>query len=95
MIILSIVKAIQILVFYSTISPLDTKYFNSNEISEFFECLFKNGFSVLHVNIRRVYKSFEAFKHFYSTVNYAFSARSLVVSDLRSEIKGYRFESGC
>ena len=88
MIILSIVKAIQILVFYSTISPLDTKYFNSNEISDI-------SFSVLHVNIRRVYKSFEAFKHFYSTVNYAFSARSLVVSDLRSEIKGYRFESGC
>ena len=30
--------------FYSDISPLDTKYFNPNEICEGFECLCKNGF---------------------------------------------------
>ena len=33
--------------FYSDISPLDTKYFKPNEIREGFECLCKNGFSVL------------------------------------------------
>ena len=37
--------------FYSIISPLDTKYLNPNEIREGFEYHFKNGFSVLHVNI--------------------------------------------
>ena len=40
--------------FYSDISPLDTKYFNPNEIPEGFEYLWKKGFSVLHVNIRSI-----------------------------------------
>ena len=40
--------------FYSDISSLDTKYFNSNGIHEGFKCLCKNGFSVLHVNIRSI-----------------------------------------
>ena len=43
--------------FYSDISPLDTKYFNPNEIREGFECLCKNGFSVFHVNIRSINKT--------------------------------------
>ena len=40
--------------FYSDISSLDTKYFNPNGIHEGFLCLCKNGFSVLHVNIRSI-----------------------------------------
>ena len=59
--------------FYSDISPLGTKYFNPNEIREGFECLCKNGFSVLHVNIRSKNKNFETFKHFYSKLNCTFS----------------------
>ena len=45
--------------FYSDISPLDTKYFNPNEVQEDFECLCKNGFYGLHVNIRSMNKNFE------------------------------------
>ena len=48
--------------FYSDIFPLDTKYFNPNEIREGFKCLYKNGFSVFHVNIRSINKNFETFK---------------------------------
>ena len=59
--------------FYSDISPLDTKYFNPNEIREGFECLCKNGFSVLHVNIRSINKNFETLKNFCSKLNYKFS----------------------
>ena len=59
--------------FYSDISPLDTKCFNPNEIREGFECLCKNGFSVLHVNIRSINKNFETFKNFYSKLNCTFS----------------------
>ena len=55
--------------FYSDISPLGTKYFNLNEIRECFECLCKNGFSVLHVNIRSRDKNFKTFKNFYSKLN--------------------------
>ena len=44
--------------FYSDISPLDTKYFNPNEIRKGFECVCKNGFSVLHVNISSINKFF-------------------------------------
>ena len=51
--------------FYSDISPLDTKYFNPNEIRE--------GFSVLHVNIRSINKNFEKFKNFCSKLNNTFS----------------------
>ena len=59
--------------FYSDISPLDTKYFNPNEIREGFECLCKNGFPVLHVNIRSINKNSETFKNFYSKLNCTFS----------------------
>ena len=59
--------------FYSDISPLDRKYFNPNEIRVGFKCLCKNGFSVLHVNIRSINKNFEAFKNFYSKLNCTFS----------------------
>ena len=52
--------------FYSNISPLGTKYFSPNEIREGFECLCKNGSSVLHVNIRSINKNFETFRNFYS-----------------------------
>ena len=47
--------------FYSDISPLNTKYFSPKEIREGFKCLCKNGFSVLHVNIRSINKNFETF----------------------------------
>ena len=46
----------------SDIYPLDTKYFSPNEICECFECLCKNGFPMLHVNIRSINKNFETFK---------------------------------
>ena len=59
--------------FYSDISPLDTKYFNRNEICEGFEWLCKNGFSVLHVNIRSINKKFVTSKNFYSKLNCTFS----------------------
>ena len=39
------------IIVYRDISPLDTKYFNPNENREGFDCLCKNGLSVLHVNI--------------------------------------------
>ena len=58
--------------FCRDISPLDTKYFNLNEIREGFECLCKDGFSVFRVNIRSINKNFETFKHFYSALNCAF-----------------------
>ena len=66
MIIFLILKTI-----HTLISPLDTKYFNRNEIREGFECLPKSGFSVLHVNIRITNKKFE--KNFYSKLNFTFS----------------------
>ena len=53
------------------ISPLDTKYFNAKEICE--ECICKNSFSVLHVNIRSINKNFDTFKNFYSKLNCKFS----------------------
>ena len=59
--------------FYSDISPLDTKCFNPNEIREGFECLCKNGFPLLNVNIRSVNKNSGTFKNFYSKPNYRFS----------------------
>ena len=55
---------IHILIFI--VSPLETKYFNPSEIPESFECFCKNGFSVLHVNMRSINKNFETFKNFYS-----------------------------
>ena len=55
------------------ISPLDTKYFIANEICEGFECICKNGFSVLHVNISSINKNFDTFKNFYSKLNCKFS----------------------
>ena len=66
MIIFLILKTI-----HTLISPLDTKYFNPNEIGEGFECLPKSGFSVLRVNIRIINKNFE--KNFYSKLNFTFS----------------------
>ena len=60
--------------FCSDISPLDTTYFNTNKIREGFECLCKNGFSVLHINIRSIKKNFETFKNFYFKLNCTFSA---------------------
>ena len=59
--------------FYSDISHLDTKYFNPNEIREGFECLYKNGFSDLHANLRSINKNFETFKSFCSKLNCTFS----------------------
>ena len=59
--------------FYSDSSPLDTKYFNPNEIREGFEYLCKNGFSVLHVNIRSINKNFETSQNFYFKLNCTFS----------------------
>ena len=59
--------------FSSYISPLDTKYFNTKKIREGFECLCKNGFSVLHVSIRSINKNFETFKNFCSKLNCTFS----------------------
>ena len=59
--------------FYCDISPLDIKYFSPNKIREAFECVCKNGLSVLHVNIRNVNKIFETFKNFYSTLNCTFN----------------------
>ena len=41
-------------------------------IREGFECLCKNGFSALHVNIRSINKNFETFKNFYSKLNCKF-----------------------
>ena len=58
--------------FYCDISPLNTKYFNPNEIGEGFQCLCKSGFSVLHVNIRSMNKNFETFKNFHSKLNCMF-----------------------
>ena len=59
--------------FSSYISPLDTKYFNTNKIREGFECLCKNGFSVLHISIRSINKDYETFKSLYSKLNCTFS----------------------
>ena len=59
--------------FYDDISRLDTKYVNLNETFERFECFCKYSFSVLHENIWSIIKNFEAFKHFYSTLNCMFS----------------------
>ena len=59
--------------FYSDISSLNTKYFNRIEIREGFECLCKNGFSVLHVKIRSIHKNFETFRNFYSKLKCTFS----------------------
>ena len=59
--------------FSSYISPLDTKYFNTKKIREGFECLCKNGFSVLHVSIRSINKDYETFKSLYSKLNCTFS----------------------
>ena len=41
-----------------------------------FECLYENGFFVLHVNISSINKNFEAFKHFYYTFKCTFSVFS-------------------
>ena len=59
--------------FYSNISPLATKYFNPNEIRDGFDCLYKKGFSVLHINIMSINKNSETFKNFYSKLNCTFS----------------------
>ena len=66
--------------FYSDISPLNTKYFNPNEISEGFECLCKTGFSVWLVNIRSINKNFEAFKYFYFVLNCKFNLKHRITS---------------
>ena len=72
-----------------------TSYVNSNEICEGFECLCKNVFSVLHVNIWSINKNFEAFKHFYSTLYCTFS--EIFFSDNftdNSICKGLNFQIG-
>ena len=68
----SILEAIPILLFYSDISPFDTKYANPNEICESFKCLCKNSFSVLYAHIRSINNNFEKFKDFYCTLNSMF-----------------------
>ena len=82
--------------FYSDISPLDTKYFNPNEIRDF-ECLCKTGFSAFHVN-RSINKNFEAFKNFYFKLNCTFSviyfsenwtSDNLICNDSDFQIENY------
>ena len=58
--------------FYSDISPLDTKYFNPNEIREGFECLCKNGFclALKHWSINKNSETF--LRNFCSKLNCTF-----------------------
>ena len=72
MIIFLVLKAIQILNFKDDVSLLDGRYCNLNKVYKIFECLCKNDFSVLHVNIRSINKNIETFILFYSTLNCTF-----------------------
>ena len=59
--------------FYQDISSLETHYCSPNDFQNNFECFLKDSFSVLHLSIRSINKSFESFKEFYSTINFQFS----------------------
>ena len=73
MIIFLILKAIQILIFIVIFLLLTQDISIQTKFVKVFECLCKNGFSVLHVNIRSINKNFETFKNFYSKLNCTFS----------------------
>ena len=52
---------------------LDTQYLMPDKFKINFIDFSKNSFSVLHLNIRSINKSFEAFTEFYSKLNHIFS----------------------
>ena len=56
------------------ISSLDTKYYVPDEVKDQLKILQLNSFSVLHLNIRRMKKYFEAFQAFIESLNFIFSA---------------------
>ena len=55
------------------ISSLDTKYYVPDEVKDQLKILQLNSFSVLHLNIRRMKKYFEAFQAFIESLNFIFS----------------------
>ena len=60
--------------FYQTqISSLDTSYYIPNEVKQNLENFQQKSFSVLHLNIRSLSKSFESFRKFLDLLCFSFS----------------------
>ena len=61
------------LTFNNNISSLESNYLSPSEIDKNFQNFSTESFSVLHLNIRRMNKYFEAFQDFYKSLNTKFS----------------------
>ena len=59
--------------FYNDISSLETSYLSPSEIDKNFQKFSKESFCLLHLNIRSMNKTFEAFQDFYNFLNTIFS----------------------
>ena len=59
--------------FYNNISSLESNYLSPSEIDKKFKNFSTELFSVLHLNIRSMNKSFEAVQDFYKSLNTKFS----------------------
>ena len=62
------------LIFFQSISSLNTKYFNidDNKTTIFETTIFPQTHSVPHNSIRRVQKNFEHFQEFFKTLKFNF-----------------------
>ena len=56
--------------FYHDVSMLDTQNLVQDKFKTNFKDFSKNSFSVLHLNIRNINKTFEAFAEFYSKLKH-------------------------
>ena len=59
--------------FYHDVSMLDTQYLMPDKLKTNFKDFSKNYFTVLHLNIRSIHKTFKAFTEFYLKLNHIFS----------------------
>ena len=59
--------------FHHDVSMLHTQNLEQDKLKTNFKDFSKNSFSVLHLNIRSINKTFEAFAEFYSKLNHIFS----------------------
>ena len=59
--------------FYNNVFTLVTQYLAPNKFQRNFQPFLKQSLSILHLNIQSINKNFEAFKHFYLSLNFNFS----------------------
>ena len=60
-------------IFENSSYSLESHYSTSNDFKNNFQCFSKDSFSIFHLNIRNMNKSFVSFKEYCLTINFKFS----------------------